>query len=295
MSIATAVRRTGYGLATVLGLARRGYFIPFRHAARTPKPGAVEPYAGLEAWLRAESGRFAGLIEDMDHYAEALLAIGERPAPEPRWRQDWFPGLDGAAAYVLTRRLQPRRIVEIGSGHSTRFFVRAVRDGGLGTAITAIDPAPRATLADLPVTRVPKLIQDAPPEIFGTLRSGDFLVVDSSHVVMPGSDVDFIVARILPRLPAGVYVHFHDIFLPDDYPPDWAWRGYNEQQLVAALLAGGGFEPVFASHYVRTRMMPLVIDSLPAVLPVPAGGWETSLWLRRTAPPLLPYEGGADA
>lgn len=286
MSIATAVRRTGYGLLTVLGLARRGYFIPARHARTAPRPGTVEVYAALEAWFRAESHRFAGVIEDMDHYAEALLAIGEAPAPEPRWRQDWFPGLDGAAAYVLTRRLQPARIIEIGSGHSTRFFVRAVRDGAGRTEITAIDPAPRASLTDLPVRCLPHLVQAVAPSTFGTLRSGDFLVIDSSHVAMPGSDVDYITARILPRLPAGVYVHFHDVFLPDDYPADWAWRGYNEQQVVAALLASGGFEPVFASHFVRTRMAPLVIDSLPAVLPVPYGAWETSLWLRKTAPAL---------
>ena len=51
-------------------------------------------------------------------------------------------------------------------------------------------------------------------------------------------------------------MHLHDIFLPDDYPAAWAWRGYNEQQGVAALLAGGGFRPIFSSRYVITRMAP---------------------------------------
>jgi len=288
VSIATAVRRTAYGLMTVLGLARRGYFIPARHAGKAPKPGRIPLYASFEAWLRGESHRFAAIIEDMDHYAEALLAIGDAPPPEPRWRQDWFPGLDGAAAYVLTRRLQPSRIIEIGSGHSTRFFARAVRDAASQTELIAVDPAPRAKLGTLPVRTVPNMVQDADPALFADLRSGDFLVIDSSHVAMPGSDVDYIVCRILPRLPTGVYVHFHDIFLPDDYPSPWAWRGYNEQQVVAALLVSGGFEPIFASHFVRTRMVPLVIDSLPAVLPVPYGAWETSLWLRKTSPALQP-------
>ena len=44
------------------------------------------------------------------------------------------------------RETKPARIVEVGSGHSTRFMARAVRDGGLATAITAIDPAPRADI-----------------------------------------------------------------------------------------------------------------------------------------------------
>ena len=58
---------------------------------------------------------------------------------------------------------------------------------------------------------------------------------------MPGTDVDFLLNRILPALPAGVLVHVHDVFLPDDYPADWEWRGYNEQLGVAALIQGRGF------------------------------------------------------
>ena len=53
---------------------------------------------------------------------------------------------------------------------------------------------------------------------------------------MPGSDVDLLLNRVLPRLPAGVLVHIHDIFLPFDYPPIWGWRAYNEQQGVLPLL-----------------------------------------------------------
>ncbi len=41
----------------------------------------------------------------------------------------------------------------------------------------------------------------------------------------------------------------------DDYPASWAWRGYNEQLGVAALLLGGErYRPLFASHYVVGRM-----------------------------------------
>ena len=46
----------------------------------------------------------------------------------------------------MVRSLRPRRIVEVGSGHSTRFLARAVADGGLDTRITAIDPRPRASI-----------------------------------------------------------------------------------------------------------------------------------------------------
>ena len=35
-------------------------------------------------------------------------------------------------------------------------------------------------------------------------------------------------------------VGIHDIFLPEDYPPQWADRYYSEQYLLAAWLLGGG-------------------------------------------------------
>jgi len=82
-----------------------------------------------------------GWIEDL---APELEAIGADRPPQPRWDQDWFPRLDAAAAYAIVRKTQPRRIVEVGSGHSTRFLARAVADGKLETEITAIDPQPRA-------------------------------------------------------------------------------------------------------------------------------------------------------
>ena len=34
------LRRTMMGLATVLGLARKGFFIPYRYANVVPRPGA---------------------------------------------------------------------------------------------------------------------------------------------------------------------------------------------------------------------------------------------------------------
>jgi predicted O-methyltransferase YrrM len=86
------------------------------------------------------------LLDSIEQHAADLEKIGAAPPPAPRWNQDWFPRLDAAAAYAMVRALRPRRIVEVGSGHSTRFMARAVEDGGLPTQILAIDPAPRAAL-----------------------------------------------------------------------------------------------------------------------------------------------------
>ena len=49
-------------------------------------------------------------------------------------------------------------------------------------------------------------------------------------------------------------VGIHDIFLPDDYPPQWADRFYSEQYLLAAWLlgGGGGCEIVLPAHFIRS-------------------------------------------
>lgn len=257
-----------------------GYFIPYRYAASTPATGSGYPW--IEA--RFESSglpKFAAILRDIERYRPALEAIGSEEPPEPRWRQGWFPGLDAAAAYVLVRERRPARILEIGSGHSTRFLARAVRDGKLATEITCVDPAPRASLAGTGVRFLEKTIQDVAPEALPELAPGDILFLDSSHLALPGSDVDVVLNQLLPLLPAGVLVHIHDILLPDPYPEVWDWRMYNEQQLVAALLSGGGFAPLFSSHYARTRL--LGRPDLPDLswIALEDGAIETSLWLEK--------------
>ncbi len=273
-------RRLAFGLATVLGLARRGFFIPYRHAARVAPPGGDRPYGAAGALFDAAAANLVATMAHIEAVATDLRAI-DGPPPQPRWGQDWFPRLDAAVAYALVRACRPRRIVEVGSGHSTRFLARAAADGGTGSRITAIDPAPRADIAGLDVEIIRAPVQQAGEAPFAALDGGDFLVIDSSHVLMPGTDVDFLLNQVLPRLAAGVLVHIHDIFLPDGYPRDWDWRGYNEQQAVAAILAGGGYEILFASHYVSRYRPDLLAGTVIAELPLSPGASESSLWLRK--------------
>ncbi|HWK45848.1 MAG TPA: class I SAM-dependent methyltransferase [Stellaceae bacterium] len=272
------LRRLRFGLATLLGSKPYGYFIPYRYAGDT-SDSAVS-YDGIETLLTQHEAAFLALLARIDAYADILRGF-DGPPPEPRWQQDWFPRLDGAVAYTLVRERRPRRIVEVGSGHSTRFLMRAIRDGGFDCAVTSIDPAPRADVASLPLTAIRATVQQADRQPFRSLAAGDMLFIDSSHILMPGSDVDLLFTDILPRLPAGVLVHIHDILLPDDYPPEWRWRGYNEQSAVALLL-GGGYHPLFASHYVATRLRGEVAQTVVGRLPLPDGARETSLWLEKT-------------
>jgi hypothetical protein len=269
-------RRLRFGLSTILGLKPLGFFIPYRYAGSTE---ALD-YPALVPLFNDAAPRFREVLSEIERHSEGLrrIASGNHSA---RFGQDWFPRLDAAAAYALVMREAPRRIVEVGSGHSTRFLAAAVADGGLSTAITCIDPAPRAPLSGLCVQHVSALLSQADPAIFGALESGDILFIDSSHVAMPGTDVDRLFLDVLPRLKRGVLVHVHDVTLPDAYPPAWAWRGYNEQLLVAALIQGGGYELVFASHYVARTLLQTPALAILAELPLPTGAVETSLWMQK--------------
>ncbi len=55
--------------------------------------------------------------------------------------------------------------------------------------------------------------------------------MDSSHVSKTGSDLNHILFEIIPRLNSGVYIHFHDIFHPFEYPEKWVYAGRNELSL----------------------------------------------------------------
>ena len=269
-------RRLLLGLGKLFGRHPRGFFIPHRLAGLA----AREKYTALESLFDAALPEMRAWIARLSRHEKAFLAIGSAPPPEPRWDQDWFPRLDAAMAYAMVREARPRRIVEIGAGHSTRFMARAVRDGGLATEIHAFDPAPRAVLSELSSVRLDNRPLQA---VFGdlSLAPGDLLFVDSSHVLMPGTDVDIILNDLLPATPPGSLVHFHDIFLPESYPAEWHWRGYNEQAALAPLLAGGGWRIEFASHVAVARLAKEIATSPLARLPLPAGAHETSLWLRR--------------
>jgi predicted O-methyltransferase YrrM len=269
-------RRLRFGLATLLGIKPLGFFIPYRYAS------SVEPlgYPALQPLFEAAQPRFADVLESIESHAAGLKAILDGKGPA-RFDQSWFPRLDAAAAYAIVRRERPRRIVEIGSGHSTRFMAQAVQDGELSTRITCIDPQPRATLSKLDVEHRQALLQGVDPAVFEALAPGDILFIDSSHIAMPGTDVDRLFLDVLPRLASGALVHIHDITLPYGYPAAWSWRGYNEQLLIGALIQGRGYDIIFASHYVAKEHREVLSRGILAELPLVSGAHETSLWLRK--------------
>ena len=177
-------------------------------------------------------------------YREDFLRIPLQTDPahpeEPAWCNGWLFGLDAAAIYGLLAEGNPKRYFEVGSGNSTKFARRAIRDRKLRTTITSFDPHPRAEVDRICDKVVRHPVENVDPSVFQELESGDILYIDNSHRAFMNSDVTVVFLEILPRLKPGVIVEFHDIFLPWDYPPDWDRRYYSEQYLLATWLLGGG-------------------------------------------------------
>ena len=86
-------------------------------------------------------------------------------------------------------------------------------------------------------------------------EDGDFLFIDSSHMVRPQGDVLHEFLTIIPHLKKGVYVHVHDIFTPHDYLEGWVKENvkfWNEQYLLEALLTGNqSLEIVAALNFLK--------------------------------------------
>ncbi len=209
------------------------------------------------------------------------------------WNNPMFPPLDAMILYGMIREHQPRVLLEVGSGFSTEVALMAARH--THTAVHCIEPYPTRrflshTSGEASLTQL--RLQDVPIERFDELEEGDFLFIDTSHAVKPGSDVNHLIFNILPRLKAGVYVHVHDIFLPHEYPRRWyddiciIW---NEQYLLLAYLSGNpGIEVVLPVHALsrareaelRERFAEFDIWNITENM---GGARGASFWLRTTA------------
>jgi hypothetical protein len=197
-----------------------------------------------------------------------------------------FGDADARTLFALLRHWRPARMVEVGSGFST-LLAADVNRRWLGGAmrLTAIEPYPRDFLHGLDGLQALRVerVQDTPMAVFAELDAGDVLFVDSSHVLKTGSDLVHLLTRVLPVLRAGVRVHVHDVFLPDDYPPTWVVdqnRGWNEQYALQAMLAANPrWRVVFAAHYALTR---LADDARAAFGDLAGQPWQAgSVWIER--------------
>jgi predicted O-methyltransferase YrrM len=218
------------------------------------------------------------------------LPFPRQQSPSTRyWFENWaFSYADAIFLYSMLRHLHPRRVIEAGSGFSSAAMLDTADRWLPDTSFTFIDPD-TATLDALlrpgdreRVTVLPLRLQDVPLTTFDALSANDILFVDSTHVSKTGSDVNRILFDILPRLASGVYIHFHDVFYPFEYPKEWVYEGraWNEDYILRAFLE---FNDSFEIVLFGTWLAHFHRDLLDELMPMTRENRGGSLWVKKTA------------
>lgn len=206
----------------------------------------------------------------------------------------YFSYGDVVSLFGMMMEFEPERVVEVGSGFSSaamldisELFMNE-RPG-----FTFIEPHADRLKAHLTsrdsdqVILIEKPVQQVDESIFSKLKKDDILFIDSSHVSKAGSDVNYLIHRILPSLSDGVIIHFHDILWPFEYPKKWlnAGRAWNEAYLLLAFLQfNHSFEILFFNSWLEKHHRNEIKQKLPLMLRQPGSKMtfgNSSLWLRK--------------
>ena len=167
-----------------------------------------------------------------------------------------FPEYDAFVLDSMIRTYKPRRILELGSGQSTRVMTSIVSELQLETRITCIDryagDKVKNSLQRMKVDFEEIDITELNPAVLCELQQNDIFFIDSSHVLKNFGDVEFIYNYLFPLIPRGVIVHVHDIFLPYNYPSAWIidWKSVlTEQQIFGSWLDNRHEVQVLAANF----------------------------------------------
>jgi hypothetical protein len=248
--------------------------------------GGVRRLPGIDLRIEAQLALLAEL-----RYADELstIPVRARSAIEPHYANPAFAAPDAQVYYSILRRLRPRRVLEVGSGQSTRFAHRALqvnRTEGAPGELVAIEPYESPELAQMDARVIRTRVEDLPASELDGLAQGDVLFIDSSHVVQPAGDVSFLLLTLVPSPPAGVTIHVHDIFTPREPPVEWGRRRWfwTEQYVLEALLT---YNPRLEVMLLVDYIAHLYPEAFAAACPIPTppgpGPTPGSCWLRTRA------------
>lgn len=229
------------------------------------------------------------LTKFKDYYAE--LPFHPKKTPNLRFFFDnpAYSYSDAILLYCMIRHVKPARIIEVGSGYSSCVMLDTNElffNGAIAT--TFIDPYPELLFSLIRDQDRKKIriiggrVQDLDLKEFDSLEANDFLFIDSTHVSKFYSDVNRIFFEILPRIQEGVFIHFHDIFYPFEYPKEWVYEGraWNEAYLLRAFLQyNTSFRIVLMNTFLEHSHKGFFEREMPLCLRNPGG----SIWIRKTS------------
>jgi len=194
---------------------------------------------------------------------------------------------DAIFLYFMIRFLQPKLLIESGSGLSScvtldtnKIFMKNQID------CRFIEPYPAFFESLLfkddkeNITIYNKRLQEISIEVFKELNKNGILFIDSSHISKFNSDVNYVIHEILPVLNHGVYIHFHDVFFPFEYPLDWLLEGraWNEQYILRAFLEyNKDFKIVLFNTYLQKKYKEKIINRFPLLYKNTGG----SIWIKK--------------
>lgn len=185
---------------------------------------------------------------NQDRLARELAAF-KHPAWEPEAYGDLVYGTDNIfltsrdvfTLSAMIQRLRPQKIVEIGSGWSTLSMLDVMRFAGLDLHIHSFDVDGHRLTNKLPpnqpVTFYGEDIRTSGVLIQHvlTMHANDILFIDGNHNGAADGTAAYAINEILPMLPDGAVVCWHDIW------PDWKTptpkEDGGEQAILRAFLS----------------------------------------------------------
>ena len=234
-----------------------------------------------------KDGQLRLLNEYSEFYKELPFPDEQKSDFRYFFNNKYFSYSDAIFLYSFLRKHKPKRIIEIGSGFSSAVILDTVdRFFSYRPEITFIEPYPDRLKSLLRsddegrVRIIDKKLQEISSGLFESLESGDFLFIDSSHIVKCGSDLQLLIFDIFPLLPSGVFVHFHDVFYPFDYPSEWLKKGryWNENYFLRAFLAHNcEWRIYFFNTYATFAFSDFIKEKMPLCLKNSGG----SLYIQR--------------
>ena len=188
--------------------------------------------------------------------------------------------------YSMLLHLKPNRIIEVGSGYTSALMLD-VNNIFLENKmkLTFIEPYPKRLKSLLKssdysnVTIIEEKLENVDTSIFSQLQENDILFIDSTHVSKIGSDVNTILFEILPLLNKNVFIHFHDILYPFEYPKEWIYSGqfWNEAYMLKAFLM---YNDSFKIHFFNTYATMKFEDSFKD-MPLFTKNMGGCIWLKK--------------
>jgi hypothetical protein len=286
-------------------LSLRRYLLRWGLRERFPRGHYYSPLPGLrDVDLRAGAlfnpqVDIAGVRLEPEKQVALLKAMASHAAdfdwpPEPQAgrrfyvENGFFVEGDALVLFAVLRHFKTGRLIEVGSGFTSALMLDAnERFLNRSISFTFIEPFPARLLSLVgkelqeKVEIQPCSVQEVSLNQFEKLDENDVLFIDSSHVAKIGSDVNFLMFEVLPRLKPGVIIHLHDIFWPFEYPQSWIneGRAWNEAYLIRAFLQfNDAFEILLFNSYLGQRHGDLVREIMPRFMRTTGA----SLWLRKT-------------